>query len=125
MEFDAVDTDADVLDVEANYNNSGGRFWVLTDLRGTIVGTVGIAKLSSDVCELRKMYLLPEWRGRGLGKHMLGEAIAFARSSGFEMIHLDTHTQMLTAIGLYRAHGFVERAGIVCDRCDLAFELTL
>jgi RimJ/RimL family protein N-acetyltransferase len=58
--------------------------------------------------------LLPEWRGRGVGRRLLEATLAKARGAGFKRIELDVHADNQRAIALYEKAGFV-REGIVRD----------
>lgn len=76
---------------------------------GTITGGGGVAPLEggpADVCELRKMYFLPEARGLGFGQEILDRALAEAKQAGFRRCYLETLTGMTDAQRLYRANGF-------------------
>ena len=75
--------------------------------------------------ELRKMYLRPEWRGRGIGKALLATALDHARRTGRKTIELETNRAMTDAIGLYTSRGFREIEGETCARCDRRFRLDL
>ena len=75
----------------------------------TIHGIGGIAPLaggSPTVCELKKMYFVPEIRGQGIGKKMLLSLIEEAKRLQFKTIYLETVTRMTAANGLYRSVGF-------------------
>ena len=58
--------------------------------------------------------LLPEWRGRGVGRRLLEATLAQARRSGFKRIELDVHADNSRAIAFYEKVGFV-REGVVRD----------
>ena len=60
--------------------------YFVVEAEGKIVGGAGIGKLKGydDVCELQKMYLLPEARGKGLAKMLMDTCIAFAKENGFK-----------------------------------------
>jgi putative acetyltransferase len=76
---------------------------------GRIVGGGGIAPLAGgdpDVCELRKMYFLPEVRGQGQGRRMLQHCLAAARKFGYRRCYLETLTGMDAAQHLYADAGF-------------------
>ena len=119
--------DADLDSVERSYNDAGGRFWVLTSKRSRIIGTVGVLDEGDGVCELRKMYLAPDWRGKGWGRFLLIEALRFAREAGFRKVTLNTNSSMLDAIALYERNGFrrLPACANPCTRCDLTFEMEL
>jgi len=111
--------DADIEDLFASYVEPGGAFDVLVLRTGVLLGTVGILRLSDTVCELRKMYLGPESRGRGLGHRLLVHAMDRARALGFTRMELQTDAAFDRALALYRHFGF-ERAGKAPDGspCD-------
>ena len=74
-----------------------------------MLGGGGIAPLAgtdADVCELRKMYFLPDARGRGLGERMLRRCLDAARERGFRRCYLETLTGMDAAQKLYGRMGF-------------------
>lgn len=117
-------TDKDLDDLEAFYE--GGAFDVLVDAEGDIIGTVGLWPMDDGVVELRKMYLKPSVRGRGLGKRLLTHAIARARSLNFRRIELQTARVLEEAIGLYEKFGFEQSPQAAIERrCDQALALDL
>lgn len=76
---------------------------------GRVLGCGGMGPLSgggSGVCELRKMYFLPELRGTGIGTKLLELILDAAREAGYERCYLETLERMEQARHLYRKHGF-------------------
>lgn len=74
-----------------------------------ILGGAGIAPLENyngNVCELQKMYFLPEARGKGLGAEMMKTCLNFAKQAGFNHCYLETLPYMQDAQKLYRKVGF-------------------
>jgi putative acetyltransferase len=123
---DPSSTDADLNDIDANYLNHGGMFYVIENADGQIVGTGGIALSSTKVCELRKMYLVPSVRGVGLGKKMLHLLLAEAKKLGFQQVTLETASVLKHAIILYKAAGFLPyQPDHLSPRCDQAYKLDL
>lgn len=118
-------TDADLSDLEANYVRRGGAFEVMEDALGNLVGTVGLYPMSTEIVELRKMYLASEFRGRGLGKKTLSMAIERARELGFKKVYLETASVLKEAIGLYRKFGFQPTCERHTPRCDQAYILDI
>ncbi|MEO1136037.1 MAG: GNAT family N-acetyltransferase [Pseudomonadota bacterium] len=117
-------TDKDLDDLEAFYKD--GAFDVLVDAQGDIIGTVGLWPMGDGVVELRKMYLKPAARGRGLGKRLLKHAIARARELNFRRIELQTARVLEEAIGLYEKFGFRHSPQAALERrCDQALALDL
>jgi len=118
-------TDADIADIEANYLGRGGVFEVVENEKGTIVGTIGLYPLNETTIELRKMYLHPSIRGRGLGKKLLERIIRRARELGYLRIYLETASILKTAVHLYENAGFRPVQGKHTPRCDQAYVLEL
>ena len=89
---------------------SAERAFFLVISRGEeVVGGAGVAPLDggpAGVCELKKMYFLPEVRGLGFGRDLLHRCLAAARERGFERCYLETHDRMVEARGLYESAGF-------------------
>ncbi len=105
---------------------AGGYFGLIKNKNEEIVGTFGLYKLSETNCEIRKMYLLPQARGNGLGKWMVNFLIEKARELGYQKIELDTASVLLEAIELYKKMGFKEvEACNDSPRCDRAFEMMI
>ncbi|HEX9208391.1 MAG TPA: GNAT family N-acetyltransferase [Steroidobacteraceae bacterium] len=76
---------------------------------GSVVGGAGIAPLEGgdgSTCELRKMYVLREARGRGQGRRLLAHCLQAARGFGYARCYLETLTGMDAAMRLYTAAGF-------------------
>lgn len=120
------ETDAQVLALPASYESRGGRFWVALDGGGALLGTCGVFPVGGGDWELRKMYLDPAARGRGVGRLLLDEAVAFARAAGGRRLVLDTTEQMKAAIAFYEAHGFVrDDAQIRGSRCSRGYARAL
>jgi putative acetyltransferase len=62
--------------------------------------------LPGDTCELVKMYLLPEARGRGLGKLLIEKCLQFAKSAGYKHVYLETMPELKNALKVYEKLGF-------------------
>ena len=83
--------------------------YFVVEREGRVVGGGGVAPLDGgdeDVCELRKMYFLPEARGIGAGAAMMDRCLAAAREIGFRRCYLETLTGMDAAMRLYERSGF-------------------
>jgi len=90
------------------YSQPGHAYWVV-EHEGDVVGGGGIAPLQCsepDICELQKMYFLPQARGQGLAKKLALQAMAFAREQGFRRCYLETTASLTQAIALYERLGF-------------------
>lgn len=126
--------DAEVDAMYEAYMADRSRYFVI-DVDGRVLGGGGIAPLSNvgpdhqDTCELRKMYYLPEIRGRGIGRQLLGLCIDTARELGYRDCYLETLTGMEAAQHLYRSFGFEPLCSPLGDTghfgCDRYFLLKL
>ncbi len=127
LEPDLAVTDADLWDVVSYYVAPGGCFRVLLSTQGQIVGCGGIKPLNAREAELRKMYLLPQARGLGLGAALLRQLIDFARARGCQRVVLDTASVLKDAIALYQRNGFLRQPlpAHLTPRCDQAYALEL
>jgi putative acetyltransferase len=118
--------DQDVLQVEAHYLERGGAFWVI-EAAGQIVGTVGYYPTARGMkaVELRKMYLLPEARGQGLGTFLLGELEEAIAQQGYQEIWLETASVLKEAVLLYEKQGYHPASGVDTPRCDRIYRKIL
>jgi putative acetyltransferase len=96
------------LAILATYSRPRSAYFVATEA-GTILGGAGIARVDSldaSVCELQRMYLRPEGRGRGAGQALLTRCFEAARELGFRTCYAETIAEMKTAIAFYERNGF-------------------
>jgi GNAT superfamily N-acetyltransferase len=72
-----------------------------------VLGCGGLRPIAPGVAEIKRMYLRPEARGRGLGRQLLEALLAASRQEGYQQVRLDTDGLMPAAVELYRIAGFV------------------
>ena len=117
-EFGAVGSGFAISDPEVDwmsraYSEPRCAYFVI-ERNGEVMGGGGVAPLTGgdpDVCELRKMYFLPEVRGLGAGAAMMTHCLAAAREIGFRRCYLETLRGMDAAMRLYERTGFHKIAG--------------
>ncbi|WP_088243738.1 GNAT family N-acetyltransferase [Calothrix rhizosoleniae] len=114
--------DRDVLQVEECYLNVGGEFWVI-EHQGKLVGTGAYypVKRGHKAVEIRKMYLIPQVRGKGLGKYLLQQLEIAIAARGFEQIWIETASVLAEAVKLYESNGYQPATGVETTRCDLIY----
>ena len=94
-------------DMHQEYNKPRAEYFILEE-HGEIIGGAGIQAIATDdsICELQKMYFLPQARGRGLGQRMMNVCLDFARQQKFEACYIETLTSMQAAQKLYLKNNF-------------------
>jgi putative acetyltransferase len=100
--------DAEVDSMCSSYR-AARRAYFVVERAGGVLGGGGIAPLDNGpahICELRKMYFLPELRGCGAGEALMRQCLDAARALGYRQCYLETLTGMEAAQALYRKHGF-------------------
>lgn len=124
--YSPMDRHADIADVEQYYMRNGC-FWCMFD-NEVLIGTVAVRIIDVDnkVLELKRMFILPEYQGKGYGRLLLEYAIDYARKQQYNKICLDTRKQFSAAQHLYRSSGFQETEKYNDnERAELYFELVL
>lgn len=91
--------------IEPYYSERNGSFWVAEE-EGELVGMFGLEQAGAQAAELRRMYVAPAARRRGIARAMLAHAEETARRSGCRRLVLSTSELQPAALALYRASGF-------------------
>ena len=90
-----------------DYAPPGGTILLAYD-GSTAVGVIALRRQSGSVCEMKRLYVRPGYRGRGVGRALSEELVRRAARLGYSKMRLDTLPTMDAAIGLYRGLGFRE-----------------
>ncbi|WGG44698.1 GNAT family N-acetyltransferase [Rossellomorea sp. DA94] len=129
-----VEEQPDILDIQMNYINNGGNFWVALNDNEEVVGTIGLQKENNEVAVLKKFFVYKDYRGKeyGIGTDLYKELIEFAKKNGFSKIVLDTPAKATRSHSFYKKVGFMEidKKDLpiqydFSDRDSLIFELNL
>jgi len=102
--------DKELAELPGDYAPPRGRL-LLAQQEGQLAGCVALHPLSNEICEMKRLYLRPQFRGQGLGRKLADAIISEARSIGYTAIRLDTvEPVMKDAVAMYRRLGFQEIA---------------
>ena len=105
--FDPSGAHADLRRIPKEYQSGDGGFWLLMTA-DSLVGTVAVRQLLDNIAEVKRLNVLPHYRGLGLGARLFRHAIHHARVAGFRAVRLDTIRSDGPAQRLFEAYGFVE-----------------
>jgi len=87
------------------YAPPGGRL-LLALYEGQLAGCVALRKFEDAICEMKRLFVRPAFRGQGIGRVLAGSVIEEARAVGYSTMRLDTLARMRVAIALYESLGF-------------------
>ncbi len=99
----------ELADLPGGYAPPTGRlFLALVD--GEPAGCIALCRIDMKTCEMKRLFVRPAFRGRGIGESLTRALITAAREIGYARMRLDTLPTMTSALKLYRALGFGEIA---------------
>ncbi len=101
--------DAEVAGLPGRYVPPSGCLLLAMEA-DTPAGCVGLRDLGNGTCEMKRLYVVPRFRSRGVGRMLVNELIGRAERAGHRRMVLDTVPEMTGALALYRSLGFVETA---------------
>ena len=98
----------ELLEITSQYSAPNGQIVIAYNKLEKPIGCFGVRKYSDSICELKRIYLKKEYRGKGIGQKLLEMAIEIGRELKFDKMRLDTLPSMEVAINLYIKLGFYE-----------------
>jgi len=102
--------DKELAGLPGDYAPPDGRL-LLARYAGQLAGCVALHRLEPQICEMKRLYLRPQFRGKGIGRALAETIIAEARAIGYERMKLDTvEPIMKDAVAMYRRLGFKDIA---------------
>jgi putative acetyltransferase len=106
-EFKQFDSLCDIDDIQSHYFGNRGMLLVLVD-REKVVGTGAIRQLDNEICELKRMWFLKEYREQGFGREMPKMLFDFARQTEYRKVRLDlaNEERQSQALKFYKKLGF-------------------
>ena len=107
FDLDFQDFDKELAEFPGDYAPPKGCLLLAKD-EGKIAGCVALRELSEGVCEMKRLYVKPQFRGLGIGKNLAEAVIQEARKIGYTRMRLDTAPSMQAARALYMSLGFKE-----------------
>ncbi|MFX1308619.1 MAG: GNAT family N-acetyltransferase [Promethearchaeota archaeon] len=107
IDLDFQDFDEELKALPGSYAPPEGCI-LLAFYKDKLVGCVGVRKFEDDICEMKRLYVRPEFRRKDIGKVLSKSIIEAACKIGYKHMRLDTLPQMKEAIALYQSLGFKE-----------------
>ncbi|KAF0227321.1 MAG: hypothetical protein FD133_1293 [Erysipelotrichaceae bacterium] len=101
------DFEEELLTLPGKYATPDGRLYVIT-LEGKLAGCIGLRRYDETRCEMKRLFVRPQFRGLRLGQILAEKIIQDARDIGYEEMVLDTLSSLESAVFMYRKMGFEE-----------------
>src|SRR5919204_3930372 len=91
--------------IRRGWPERGGAAWIV-ERAGEVAGSLALVAADDGTARVRWFLLEPRLRGRGLGRRLLADLVAEADAAGYELVRLDTFSELRAAAHLYRSFGF-------------------
>ncbi len=99
--------DHEVENLEEKYGLPKGRLYVAY-FENKVAGCIALRPLSDTACEMKRLYVVPQFRGNGIAKILIEKIVSDAKEIGYSEMLLDTLPFLETAIKMYKKMGFYE-----------------
>lgn len=96
--------------LDADYGLPEGRIYIAY-CDGRLAGCIGLHKMDEKNCEMKRLYIRPEFRGKKIGKILVEKIIGDARSIGYQHMLLETVSPLQSAVNMYQKFGFYQVKG--------------
>lgn len=117
--------DKELAELPGAYAPPEGRL-LLAEFESQLAGCVALRKLGNDICEMKRLYVRPQFRGKRLGRALAERIISEAQQIGYSRMRLDTvEPVMKDAVAMYRRIGFQEIAPYCANPLDGALYMEL
>jgi GNAT superfamily N-acetyltransferase len=105
--FDTGEFERELAELPGEYAPQSGRL-LLAKIGGVAVGCAALRRIDDQSCEMKRMFVSPAARHRGVGRALAAELIRRARDQRYASMYLDTSIRQAEALSLYRSLGFVD-----------------
>jgi ribosomal protein S18 acetylase RimI-like enzyme len=105
--LDFQDFQKELDNLPGDYKEPTGKLF-LANYGSKLVGCIALRKISINICEMKRLYVKPSFRHKGIGKALANHIIRYAREFGYKIMRLDTINSMIEANWLYKKLGFKE-----------------
>jgi putative acetyltransferase len=98
----------EVITLPGKYAPPDGRLYIVKS-ENTLCGCIGLRKIEDGICEMKRLFLKTEMRGKGIGNALIAKIIQDAKTIGYIKMRLDTiKEKMPKAVEIYKSYGFIE-----------------
>lgn len=100
--------DDELKDLRVKYGMPQGRLYIAFADNGKAAGCIGLKRIDDSACEMKRLYVRPEFRGKDIGRILVQKIIDDAKEIGYSYMLLDTLPFLKSALRIYREFGFYE-----------------
>jgi GNAT superfamily N-acetyltransferase len=97
----------EIRDLESKYGLPDGRLY-LVYADTALAGCIGLRKIDKQSCEMKRLYVRPQFRGQQIGDQLIKQIISDAQKIGYQFMLLDTLPFLSSALHLYQKYGFYD-----------------